>query len=162
MFHRVIIGLLAFSFAGCATQQPASNVVDPLATDAASPLPSPSTIALEPALTTQALPSSPVRNPSRAAVEPPASAAAAPALPQAAPKRKPSSRASISDALIVQQILKASRAAYAGSCGCPEDRDKADRRCGGRSAYSRAGGYSLYCYPRDIPQELIEQWRNTL
>lgn len=54
-------------------------------------------------------------------------------------------------ALIVQE----SRAAYGGSCGCPDDRDRAGRRCGGRSAYSRAGGRSLFCYAEDVPAALV-------
>ncbi|MBM7851465.1 hypothetical protein JOD31_001690 [Methylopila capsulata] len=54
-------------------------------------------------------------------------------------------------ALIVQE----SRASYSGSCGCPDDRDRGGRRCGGRSAYSRAGGRSLFCYPEDVPAAMI-------
>lgn len=54
-------------------------------------------------------------------------------------------------ALIVQE----SRASYGGACGCPDDRDRGGRRCGGRSAYSRAGGRSLFCYAADVPTALI-------
>lgn len=34
---------------------------------------------------------------------------------------------------------------YGGSCACPNDRDSAGRRCGARSAWSRAGGASPSC-----------------
>lgn len=47
-------------------------------------------------------------------------------------------------------VIAASRANYPGNCPCPYDRDAAGRNCGKRSAYSRAGGYSVKCYPRDV------------
>ncbi len=36
-----------------------------------------------------------------------------------------------------------------GSCSCPYDTDRAGRRCGGRSAYSKPGGASPKCYTTD-------------
>ena len=36
---------------------------------------------------------------------------------------------------------------YSGNCACPNDIDSAGRRCGGRSSYSRAGGYNAVCTP---------------
>jgi len=57
---------------------------------------------------------------------------------------------SLPDAEIALLLLKASRAAYPGNCPCPDDRDRAGRRCGGRSAYSRPGGYAPLCYPHDV------------
>lgn len=38
------------------------------------------------------------------------------------------------------------REPYQGSCECPYDTDRRGRRCGGRSAYSRAGGSPGMCY----------------
>lgn len=38
------------------------------------------------------------------------------------------------------------RAPYTGSCDCPYHTDRAGRRCGARSAYSRPGGRSPRCY----------------
>jgi hypothetical protein len=35
--------------------------------------------------------------------------------------------------------------AYSKPCACPEDRDSAGRRCGKRSAWSKAGGASPMC-----------------
>lgn len=66
----------------------------------------------------------------------------------------------VSDAEIVQAIIAQSRARYPGNCGCPDDRDRAGRRCGGRSAYSKAGGYSVLCYERDVTPAMIQQFRN--
>ncbi len=63
---------------------------------------------------------------------------------------KPQSMASQSGTQDVAALIQASRAAYPGSCACPYDRDRAGRKCGGRSAYSRAGGASVLCYPSDI------------
>jgi uncharacterized protein YgiM (DUF1202 family) len=57
----------------------------------------------------------------------------------------------ISDDAIRQALIEASIASYPGSCPCPYNVDRGGRRCGGRSAYSRPGGASPYCYPQDVP-----------
>lgn len=54
----------------------------------------------------------------------------------------------------VSDIIARSRANYPGKCGCPDDVDRAGRRCGKRSAYSRAGGAQVLCYPEDVQQSL--------
>jgi hypothetical protein len=53
------------------------------------------------------------------------------------------------DAEIKQAIIKESIASYRGSCPCPYNVDRAGRRCGARSAYSRPGGASPLCYEKD-------------
>ena len=55
-----------------------------------------------------------------------------------------------SDAQIRRDIVRQSIAAYPGNCPCPYNTDRAGRRCGGRSAYSRLGGHSPKCYPSDV------------
>lgn len=55
-----------------------------------------------------------------------------------------------SDAEIRQRIIRESIASYPGSCPCPYNVDRGGRRCGGRSAYSRPGGYAPICYARDV------------
>jgi len=55
-----------------------------------------------------------------------------------------------SDAQIKQRIIKESIDSYPGNCPCPYNYDRAGRRCGGRSAYNRAGGYSPKCFASDI------------
>ena len=64
-----------------------------------------------------------------------------------------------SDAAIRQMIVKASIASYPGTCPCPYNVDRAGRRCGGRSAYSRPGGYSPKCYPSDVSQAEVNAYR---
>ncbi|MBD9628157.1 SH3 domain-containing protein [Ensifer sp. ENS06] len=68
----------------------------------------------------------------------------------------------ISDALIVQRIIAESISGYSGSCPCPENRDRAGRRCGRRSAYSKPGGAAPICYPDDVSREMIEAFRARL
>lgn len=55
-----------------------------------------------------------------------------------------------SDAQIRRDIVRQSIANYPGNCPCPYNTDRAGRRCGGRSAYSRPGGYAPKCYPSDV------------
>ncbi|MEL7092323.1 MAG: SH3 domain-containing protein [Pseudomonadota bacterium] len=47
-------------------------------------------------------------------------------------------------------IIRQSIAAYPGNCPCDYNRDRAGRRCGKRSAWSRPGGASPICYPSDV------------
>lgn len=64
-----------------------------------------------------------------------------------------------SDAQVKQSIIRDSIAAYPGPCPCPYNVDRAGRSCGRRSAYSRPGGYAPICYPADVTQAQIEEWR---
>lgn len=64
-----------------------------------------------------------------------------------------------SDAAIRQAIIKESIASYPGNCPCPYNTDRAGRRCGGRSAYNRAGGYAPLCYPKDISKADVRAYR---
>lgn len=57
-----------------------------------------------------------------------------------------------------QNLIRQSIAAYPGSCPCPFSRDRAGRRCGGRSAWSRPGGYSPMCYESDISPARLESY----
>ncbi|WP_457588789.1 SH3 domain-containing protein [Ensifer canadensis] len=68
----------------------------------------------------------------------------------------------ISDAVIVQRIIAESISGYSGSCPCPENRDRAGRRCGRRSAYSKPGGAAPICYPADVSRAMIEAFRTRL
>lgn len=60
---------------------------------------------------------------------------------------------------IRERLISRSIAAYSGSCPCPYSTDRAGRRCGGRSAYSRPGGASPLCYKSDVDQDLVERSR---
>ena len=63
------------------------------------------------------------------------------------------------DAEIRQLIIKESIAGYGGSCPCPESTDRAGKRCGARSAYSKAGGKSVLCYETDVTEKMIDEYR---
>lgn len=63
------------------------------------------------------------------------------------------------DGAIKRAIIKQSIASYPGNCPCPYNTDRAGRRCGGRSAYNRAGGYAPLCFPEDVSKADIQAYR---
>jgi hypothetical protein len=65
----------------------------------------------------------------------------------------------LSDSAIRQKIIRASIQAYPGSCPCPYNADRAGRSCGGRSAWSREGGYSPKCYASDVSAAEVKAYR---
>ena len=79
---------------------------------------------------------------------------------QPKPKRKePPGIEVLSDAAIIAKLIALDAAAYSGNCRCPENRDRAGRRCGARSAYSKPGGWAPLCYPGDVSREAIAEFR---
>lgn len=70
-----------------------------------------------------------------------------------------SSSSQLSDADIRKILISRSIERYSGSCPCPYHVDRAGRRCGGRSAYSRPDGASPLCYPGDVTDEMIRRYR---
>ena len=62
----------------------------------------------------------------------------------------------VPDSVVIQRIIAESLASYPSSCACPYSRDRAGRRCGKRSAYSKPGGYSPVCFPGDVSKAMIE------
>lgn len=64
-----------------------------------------------------------------------------------------------SDGEIRQLIMQQSLAYYSGSCPCPYNVDRAGRRCGRRSAYSRPGGASPMCYASDVSDAQVQAYR---
>lgn len=100
---------------------------------------------------------------------PPASAVAPVAPPQRQASEAPSqpqagiaqAAPAISDNQIRDLIIQASLASYSGNCPCPDNRDRAGRRCGARSAYSRPGGASPLCYRSDVSDAQVAQYRRT-
>lgn len=151
MWQRATI-VLAVCLTGCASQPP-------------PPLP----VADVPESTWQpatAPPPPPVSRADVPPIQPRVQKAALPPMPaveRARPAPPPQVRRSptLIDAAIVSAIISRSRASYPGNCGCPDDRDRAGRRCGGRSAYSRAGGYSVVCYPRDVTPQMVASFKET-
>lgn len=67
----------------------------------------------------------------------------------------------LSDAEIRARLVAESARAYPGNCPCPENLDSAGRRCGARSAYSRTGGRAVMCYPEDVTDEQVRNYRDT-
>lgn len=80
-------------------------------------------------------------------------------------KRKPAEqpvvvpRVEVSDAEIIDRIIAQSIASYSGNCPCPFNTDRAGRRCGKRSAYSRPGGASPICFVGDVTPDMIAAFR---
>jgi hypothetical protein len=70
-------------------------------------------------------------------------------------------RAPLSDAQIKQRIIKESIASYPGNCPCPYNTARNGSSCGGRSAWSRAGGYAPMCYARDVSKAQVNAWRSS-
>jgi len=65
----------------------------------------------------------------------------------------------LTDEQIRERVVQESIAAYSGNCPCPFNVDRAGRQCGGRSAWSRAGGYSPICYTREVSDEQVSAYR---
>lgn len=61
-----------------------------------------------------------------------------------------------------REMIKNSIHNYSGPCPCPYSRDSRGYRCGKRSAYSRAGGYEILCYPSDINQTIIKEHNHVI
>jgi len=68
-------------------------------------------------------------------------------------------RSGLSDAQVKQRIIKQSIAEYPGNCPCPYNSARNGSSCGGRSAWSRAGGYAPMCYPNDVSKAQVNAWR---
>ncbi len=60
---------------------------------------------------------------------------------------------------IRQRMIAESIRNYSGNCPCPYNVDRAGRRCGGRSAHSRPGGASPLCFPSDISDARLQDYR---
>lgn len=75
-------------------------------------------------------------------------------------KVDPPNLPTLTDATIIARIISESISGYPGNCPCPYNRDRAGHKCGGRSAYSRPGGYSPVCYPTDVTRAMIDAFRN--
>jgi hypothetical protein len=65
----------------------------------------------------------------------------------------------LTDRQLRRTLIDRSIADYDGNCPCPYNTDRIGRSCGGRSAWSRAGGSEPYCYEKDVPQEEVDALR---
>ncbi len=64
-----------------------------------------------------------------------------------------------SDDQIRQKIIDQSIRNYSGNCPCPYNRMRNGRKCGKVSAYSKPGGASPKCYPSDVSDKDVEDYR---
>jgi len=70
-------------------------------------------------------------------------------------------KGTVSDAQVKQAIIDESIAAYPGTCACPFNSARNGSSCGGRSAWSKAGGYSPICYKKEVTEDMVKQWRES-
>lgn len=71
-------------------------------------------------------------------------------------------RSAMTDAQVRRELIRQSIASYSGSCPFPYNTARNGSRCGGRSAYSRAGGASPLCYAEDVSQAAVDAHRRRL
>ena len=70
----------------------------------------------------------------------------------------------LTDADIRSEIVRSSIASYKATghpCACPYDSGRNGSSCGKRSAYTRPGGAAPLCYPKDISDAQVAEWRKT-
>lgn len=68
----------------------------------------------------------------------------------------------LSDAEIRKRIIAESIESYPGNCPCPYNTASNGSRCGRRSAYDREGGDAPLCYPRDVSDEMVAEYRERI
>lgn len=81
---------------------------------------------------------------------------------KAAPAPTETTKEILTDAAIAALIIAGSIALYKARgrpCACPSDTMRNGRACGGRSAWSKAGGAKPLCFPTDITSEMISAYR---
>ena len=64
-----------------------------------------------------------------------------------------------SDEAIKQKIIQQSIQAYSGNCPCTYNTARNGSRCGKRSAYNRVGGAAPLCYPEDVSDRMVKEFK---
>ena len=64
-----------------------------------------------------------------------------------------------SDEAIKQKIIQQSIQTYSGNCPCPYNTARNGSRCGKRSAYNRVGGAAPLCYPEDVSDRMVKEFK---
>lgn len=62
-------------------------------------------------------------------------------------------------AAVKRKIIQQSIESYPGNCPCPYNTARNGSRCGKRSAYNRAGGYAPLCYPEDVSERMVREYK---
>jgi hypothetical protein len=73
-------------------------------------------------------------------------------------------RIPLTDSQVRQEIINQSVSDYLATghpCACPYNSARNGSASGGRSAYSRPGGASPLCYPKDVTDGLVGDWRRS-
>lgn len=65
----------------------------------------------------------------------------------------------LTDQEIRQLLIEKSIREYPGSCACPYNNARNGSRCGGRSAWSKKGGYAPLCFEADVNDTMVKQFR---
>jgi hypothetical protein len=74
------------------------------------------------------------------------------------------SSSTMTDAQVRQAIIQESVGEYLATghpCACPYNSARNGSSCGARSAYSRPGGWAPKCYPADVTDGMVADWRRT-
>jgi hypothetical protein len=71
----------------------------------------------------------------------------------------PAMALSQTDEHIRQALVQQSIASYPGNCPCPYSTASNGSRCGKRSAYSKPGGHAPLCFPQDVTDKMVEDYR---
>lgn len=67
----------------------------------------------------------------------------------------------LTDQQIRQLLIDKSIREYPGNCPCPYNSARNGSRCGGRSAWSKKGGYAPLCFDADISDAMVKQFRSS-
>jgi hypothetical protein len=73
-------------------------------------------------------------------------------------------REPLSDVQIRQAIIRESIARYQATghpCACPYNVARNGSSCGHRSAYIRPGGAEPLCYPKDVTNGMVTDWKQS-
>ncbi|WP_374573309.1 hypothetical protein [Acinetobacter sp.] len=62
-------------------------------------------------------------------------------------------------AAVKRKIIQQSIERYPGNCPCPYNTARNGSRCGKRSAYNRGGGYAPLCYPEDVSERMVREYK---
>ncbi|MFV3073149.1 hypothetical protein [Niveispirillum fermenti] len=71
----------------------------------------------------------------------------------------PAAGLSQTDEQVRQALIQQSIASYPGNCPCPYNTAANGSRCGKRSAYSKPGGHAPLCFPQDVTDKMVEDYR---
>ena len=66
----------------------------------------------------------------------------------------------LTDGQVRQLMIQESIQSYPGHCPCPYNVASNGSQCGKRSAWSKPGGYAPLCYPDDISDDMVKEYRS--